>query len=110
MDTNGKVLHCTVMNITLQVPANSVELETQLEICRTDTRNVPLIPCDFGEVTLSDVVKITPLGVKFNTPATLSIAHNVVDLPEHSYIVVKFYDCENNEWLELPLEKGRRCV
>ena len=98
-------LHCTNLNLSLEVPENSIDEDMILEIGTKDAANAPPIPCEFGERVLSDVVKIKPYGVQFKIPATLKIKHSVlnlpINLPELSKIVVKWYDRKNGIWKPL---------
>lgn len=106
INRNGGVFHCEALNLSLKVPANSVDQEIQLVISTIDESNAPPIQCDFGEMILYDVIQIKPTGIKFNTPAILTINHSIIQLPELSSIVIKCYDYGNKEWVRLPFDTG----
>ena len=97
----GHALTCTNLNLSLEVPKNSIDEDMILEIGTKGAANAPFIPCEFGERILSDVVKIKPYGVQFKIPATLLIEHSAINLPELSSIVVKWYDKKNKIWKPL---------
>ena len=95
-----------VLNLSLDVPENSVDGEVRLSITTIDISKVPPITFEFGETALSDVIDMEPSGIQFKKPATLTVHHSVVELPELSSIVVKFYDHENTKWITLPRDTG----
>ena len=105
-DRNRRVLYCDSLHLSLEVQRNSINMEVQLEIITIDISKAPPIPCDFGEVILSDVIQVNPMGILFKRPAILSIYHSIVELPELSSIGVKCYDFEIKEWIALPLHDG----
>ena len=94
-------------NISLQIPSSSVDVGVQLKVSTIKLSKAPHIPCNFGEVILSDVVKVEPIGMEFRIPAVLSINHSAIEVPEHSSIVLKCFDRIKNEWVKLPKFEGR---
>ena len=86
-------------NVTLEVRPKSVDYEVILGIRAVRSSEAPPIPCDFGEMVLSEIIEMKPLGMKFKIPAVLSIKHSAVKLPELSSVVIKGYDHEKKKWV-----------
>ena len=70
-------------------------------------KGIPEVPCDFGEKTLSDVIQMEPLYHDLLKPVVLTFSHSVVELPEHSAIVIKSYDDSSKEWNILDSNAGK---
>ena len=95
------------LNIKLEVQPNSVDAKVELGIKTIVSSKAPPIPCDFGEMIISDIVKVEPTWIKFKKEAVLIIMHSVNKLPKLSSVALKCYDDENKKWVKLPLYKGR---
>ena len=101
--SGGSIESC---NLSLSVPENSVDREVHLNIRTTEVRKVPPIAFEFGERALSGILELEPIGIQFKLPATLTVRHSVVELPELSSIVLKFYNHEVEKWITLPRDAG----
>ena len=95
------------LSLSLHVPENSVDSEIYLAISTADMSTIPPVTLQFGETVVGDVIDMKPSGIEFRKPATLTVRHSVVELPELSSIVVKFYDHEEKNWIALPRDTGR---
>ena len=106
IDKNRRIIHFDDLNLSLEFPRNSTSTKVQLEISTSDASNAPPIPCSFGNIVLSDVIQIEPIGIQFNRPAVLSIQHSAIELPDLASIAIKCYDYTKKDWVTLPLYTG----
>ena len=97
---------CDYDLFSIHIPDNAVDRKVKLMARATAASDVQMNPCSFGEVIVSDIVEIEKTGVKFKNPATLTIKHSVFQLPDHSSIVIKAYQCNDDTWIALNTDES----
>ena len=99
------MLQCNRLNYALKVPENSIDDVVQLVINATDGAYESQGLCAYGEIILSDIVRIEPTGIRFKKPILLTLKHSVIELPKHSSIIIKTHDLKSNKWIKLDTGK-----
>ena len=87
------------MNISLEVPENSVDNEVYLRIILD---NGPKDKDNFK----SGVFSIKPYGIIFKIPAILTVRLSGITLSDPSSIAMKRYEDETMEWVTFPHFEG----
>ena len=106
-DRSGGSMKSHILNVSLDVPENSVDSKIHLDIGTTSASSVPPITFEFGERALSGIIDMKPIGIVFKKAATITVRHSVIELPLLSSIGVKFYNHEKKAWIILPRDAGR---
>ena len=103
----GAVIELYITAIKLEVPKGAFEGDTVVQLATLDKDRVPKIPTDFGEVVLSDIIKVGPDDASFKVPAILSIPHSISEVPKHSSICINHFDSDARKWVRLPCSSGK---
>ena len=89
-----------ITGIKLTLPQNSVTDDSEIHLSLLDPSSVPPINLGLGESVLSDVIRLGPKERVFKKAAELIIPHSLSDIPEHSSVVIKYFDVWLQEWVD----------
>ena len=98
--TQGGTFELYITGIKLTLPQNAVTDDSEIHLSLLDPSSGPPINLGLGESVLSDIVRVGPKGAVFKKAVELTIPHSLSDIPEHSSVVIKYFDVILKEWVE----------
>ena len=98
--TEGGTIQIYITGIKLTLPQNAVTEDSEINLSLLDSSSVPPIILELGESVLSDIVRLGPKDAIFKKEAELTIPHSLSDIPEHSSVVIKYFDAKLDRWVD----------